>query len=219
MWLIDSSIGRKVVMSVTGMALILFLTFHMAMNCVALFSEDGYRAICEFLGANWYALVGTVGLAALMVIHFIYAFWLSWQNYKARGSSRYAVTERPKTVEWSSQNMLVIGIIVCIGLFIHLINFWSKMQLVEIMGDKPADGVDLIRNTFSKWYFALVYLVWLFFIWLHLTHGFWSAIQTVGWSSKVWHKRWKVIGNVCITLLILGFASVLVLYFGKSLMA
>ena len=55
MWLINSSIGRKVVMSVTGIALILFLTFHGCMNMVALFSEEGYNMICEFLGANWYA--------------------------------------------------------------------------------------------------------------------------------------------------------------------
>ena len=52
MWLIDSSIGRKVVMSVSGGALILFLTFHMAMNCVALISGEAYNVICEFLGAN-----------------------------------------------------------------------------------------------------------------------------------------------------------------------
>ena len=57
MWLIKSSIGRKVVMSVTGIALILFLTFHASMNVVALFSYKGYNMICEFLGANWYAVV------------------------------------------------------------------------------------------------------------------------------------------------------------------
>ena len=61
-WLIKSSIGRKLVMSISGLALILFLTFHMSMNLVALFSEEGYNAVCEFLGANWYALVATVGL-------------------------------------------------------------------------------------------------------------------------------------------------------------
>ena len=107
MWLIDSSIGRKVVMSVTGAALILFLTFHMAMNCVALISGEAYNVICEFLGANWYALVGTAGLAVLMVLHFVFAFWLTIQNRKARGNVRYAVSERPKSVEWASQNMLV----------------------------------------------------------------------------------------------------------------
>ena len=77
MWLVNSSVGRKVVMSITGIALILFLTFHMAMNLVAVFSERGYNAICEFLGANWYALVGSMGLAALFLIHIIYAVWLT----------------------------------------------------------------------------------------------------------------------------------------------
>ena len=55
MWLINSSIGKKVIMSVTGLALVLFLTFHACMNVVALISGDAYNLICEFLGANWYA--------------------------------------------------------------------------------------------------------------------------------------------------------------------
>ena len=118
-------------MSVTGIALILFLTFHMAMNLVALVSASGYNAVCEFLGANWYALVATIGLAALFVIHIIYAFWLTMQNRRARGAEHYAVTERRKEVEWASQNMLVLGLIVILGLILHLVNFWSKMQLPD----------------------------------------------------------------------------------------
>ena len=123
MWLSNSSIGRKVVMSVTGLALILFLTFHMAMNLVAIFSADAYNMICAFLGANWYALVATAGLGALVVIHIVYAFWLTMQNRAARGSERYAVSAKPKGVEWASQNMLVLGIIVLLGLALHLFNF------------------------------------------------------------------------------------------------
>ena len=120
MWLINSSIGRKVVMSVTGMALILFLTFHMSMNIVALFSEEGYNMICAFLGANWYAVVATLALAGLAVLHIFYAFWLTMQNRKARGNSPYEVTEKPAKVEWASQNMLVLGIIIAVGLILHL---------------------------------------------------------------------------------------------------
>ncbi len=73
MWLINSSIGRKVIMSVTGIALILFMTFHCCMNLVALFSGSAYNMICELLGANWYAVVATVGLGALAVCHIVYA--------------------------------------------------------------------------------------------------------------------------------------------------
>ena len=88
MWLINSSIGRKYVMSITGIALVLFLLFHGTMNFVAILSPESYNAICHFLGANWYALVGTVGLALLVVLHFTFASILTWQNYKARGRDR-----------------------------------------------------------------------------------------------------------------------------------
>ena len=131
MWLSKSSVGRKVVMSVTGAALVLFLLFHMSMNLVAIISTDGYNAICEFLGANWYALVGTAGLAALVVLHFVYAFILTLQNRKARGSQRYAVSERPKNVTWASQNMLVLGIIVVLGIGLHLFNFWQRCSCLR----------------------------------------------------------------------------------------
>lgn len=85
MWLFNSSIGRKLVMSLSGLFLILFLTFHLAMNFVAVFSGEAYNMVCEFLGANWYALVGTLILALGFVVHIIYAFWLTIQNRKAGG--------------------------------------------------------------------------------------------------------------------------------------
>ena len=132
MWLFNSSIGRKVVMSLTGMALILFLTFHMSMNVVALFSEEGYNMICEMLGANWYAVAATFGLAALAVLHILYAFILTAQNRKARGTDGYAVVDKPSKVEWASQNMLVLGIIVLVGLLLHLYNFWWNMMAQEL---------------------------------------------------------------------------------------
>ena len=72
MWLLNSSIGKKVVMSLTGLFLILFLTFHMSMNLVAIFSEEGYNMVCEFLGANWYALAGTAVIAAGAVLHILF---------------------------------------------------------------------------------------------------------------------------------------------------
>ena len=80
-----SSIGKKLIMSITGAFLILFLTFHMIMNGALVFSDDAYNAIVNFLGANWYALVGTVILAAGVVFHFVYAIVLTVGNLRARG--------------------------------------------------------------------------------------------------------------------------------------
>ena len=213
MWLCNSSIGRKVVMSVTGIALILFLTFHMSMNVVALFSGDAYNMVCEFLGANWYALVATLALA---VIHIVYAFLLTMQNRRARGNERYAVTTRPSKVEWASQNMLVLGIIVLLGLLLHLFNFWYNMMFAELTGisvpHHPADGFAYIVDTFSCPVYVVLYIIWLAAIWFHLSHGFWSAMQTFGWSGKVWFQRWKVIGLVYTTLLMLGFLVVVLAF-------
>ena len=216
MWLINSSIGRKVVMSVTGIALILFLTFHCAMNIVALFSGEAYNMICELLGANWYAVVATLGLAALAVIHIVFAFILTAQNRTARGKERYAVTDKPEKVEWASQNMLVLGIIILLGLLLHLFNFWYNMMFAEIMGftagHLPSDGFAFIIDTFSNPIFAVLYVIWICAIWFHLTHGFWSAMQTLGISGKIWFNRWRVIGFIYVTLLMLGFLVVVLAF-------
>ena len=212
MWLTNSSIGRKVIMSVTGMSLVLFLTFHASMNVVALFSKDGYNMICEFLGANWYAVVATLGLAFLCFLHIVYAFILTIQNRKARGSNRYAVTEKPEKVEWASQNMLVLGIIVVLGMLLHLFNFWYNMMFAEIMHwevlPSPTDGFGYIVQTFSCPVYVVLYVIWLVAIWLHLTHGFWSAMQTFGWSGHIWFDRWKKIGIVYVTIVMLMFLVV-----------
>ena len=221
MWLINSTIGRKVVMSLTGIALILFLTFHMSMNVVALFSGKAYNMICGALGAHWYAVVATLGLAALAVLHIVYAFWLTMQNRAARGSERYAVVAKPAGVEWASQNMLVLGIIVLVGLLLHFWNFWYNMMFAELVGFegvcKPADGYGWIQQTFSNPLFVVLYIVWLVALWFHLTHGFWSAMPTCGWNGKVWFNRWKVIGQVYSTLLLLGFLEVVVVFAVKNL--
>ena len=218
MWLINSSIGRKVVMSVTGIALILFLTFHGCMNVVALFSEEGYNMICEFLGANWYAVVATLGLAALAVIHIVYAFILTAQNRTARGDNRYevATTVKAGKVEWASKNMLVLGLIICIGLLVHLWNFWYNMMFAELVGAMPAisptDGFGWIKETFSNPVFVVIYIVWFVAIWFHLTHGFWSALQTLGASGKIWFKRWQYIGMIYVTVLMLMFLVVVLAF-------
>ena len=217
MWLINSSIGRKVVMSVTGVALILFMTFHGVMNVVALFSGKAYNTICELLGSNWYAVAATLGLAALAVCHIVYAFILTAQNRRARGSERYAVTDRPAKVEWASQNMLVLGIIVVLGLLLHLFNFWYNMMFAELVGMEtvlsPSDGFGLMKETFGNPVFVVLYVIWLVAIWFHLSHGFWSAMQTLGWNGKVWFCRWKAIGIAYVTILMVCFLVVVLAFF------
>lgn len=228
LFILNSSIGRKLVMSITGLCLVLFLTFHMCMNLVAIFSAEGYNMVCEFLGANWYALIATIVLAAGFIIHILYAFLLSIQNRKARGNNAYAVNSTPKSVEWASQNMLALGIVVFAFLILHLYNFWAKMQLVEILHkcgidvcesalNNVANGALHIQNTFSDPIVVILYLIALGALWFHLSHGFWSALQTIGINNKTWFNRWKYIGIAYSTILIGGFALVVVYFFAQSL--
>ena len=206
MWLTNSSVGRKVVMSVTGLFLILFLTFHALMNLVGVINLKWYDAVCEFLGANWYAVLGTLILAGGFAIHIIYAFWLTLQNRKARGNNRYDVTSKPKEVEWASQNMLVLGIIVCCFMILHLAQFWAKMQLPELMGDHVMNGTSYLQATFSHLWVLPVYLIGFAALWFHISHGFWSAFQTLGTANDKWIPRWQCISKWWASIVFILFA-------------
>jgi len=63
----------------------------------------------------------------------------------------------------------------------------------------------------------VLYLVWLGALWFHLTHGFWSSMQSLGWNNKVWINRWKCISNIYSTIVVVCFALVVVVFFAKSL--
>ena len=210
-------------MSVSGLFLVLFLLFHMSMNLAAVFSTEAYNAICEFLGANWYALAGTLILAAGVVVHLVYATVLTLHNRSSRGSQRYAMTAEPEGVTWASLNMYVLGIIIVLGLLLHLYNFWYNMQFAEIIGNHelgpfpPADGAAYIAALFSSPVYCIIYLVWFAAIWFHLTHGFWSAFHTIGWDNQTWLPRLKRIANVVATIVFLCFALVVIVFYLRSL--
>lgn len=213
MWLIDSSIGRKLIMSITGVFLVLFLLFHSCMNIVVIISPEAYNAICVFLGANWYAVAGTLVLAAGFVIHILYALFLSYQNLRARGPQRYAMKKNQAGVSWASRNMLILGIVVFGFLALHLYNFWFKMQFAELSGIhtgnfEPSKGAEYVTELFSNKVYCIIYIVWLAALWLHLTHGIWSALQTTGLNNKTWLPRVKVISNIISTIVILMFMSI-----------
>lgn len=213
MWLTSSSIGRKLVMSITGAALILFVTFHVLMNSVAILWPAAYNSVCAFLGANWYALIACAGLALLFVAHILYAFVLTMQNRKARGNDRYAVTSTPKSVEWSSKNMLVLGIVVVAFMVVHFIQFWYKMQFQEIIGNhyyETAEGIlvpvtagsAFINIAFSSIWTPIVYLIGFAALWLHMNHGFWSMFQSAGWNNTIWLPRLKKVACAWSTIVI-----------------
>ena len=224
MWLLNSSIGKKLIMSISGLFLVLFLLFHLSMNVAAVFSGEAYNMVCSLLGSNWYAVAATLVLAAGVVIHFVYAIILTLQNRKARGNDRYAINARPKGVEWASQNMFVLGLIVILFMLLHFSQFWYKMMFAELIGHhevalgsamvSPQDGAAFINYYFQgNAVITVLYLIWYVALWFHLTHGFWSAIQTTGWNNTIWMNRWECISKIVATVICGLFAIITIIFF------
>lgn len=156
-----SSIGKKLIMSISGLFLIFFLTFHMVMNLTYVFDPESvvYGTICEILSMGWVNVVVPI-LAAGFLIHIIYAFILTIGNRKARGEQRYEIPNKAKTDSWSSRNMFVLGIIVLCFIILHLGQFWAKMQLQNWLGAEEADPYQLMGQVFGNWWMVCLYLIW-----------------------------------------------------------
>ena len=213
-----SSITKKLIMSISGLFLIVFMLLHMTINFFSVIDSftgkygaaDGlFQAGCDFMALPIITIMVPV-LAAGFIVHIVYALILSYGNYKARGTERYAVANKTKTESWAAKNMLVLGVVVLGIVAFHLNHFWADMQLAEWQGEHASNPYDLLNATFGNWIWVAVYLVWFVALGLHLCHGFWSAFQSIGLSNKVWEKRLMYIGYAVVAIIVLGFSAVAV---------
>jgi len=107
--------------------------------------------------------------------------------------------------------MFVLGIIVCGVIGLHLAHFWAKMQLQHFTGGTPVeakDAYELVAMQFRNPIIGSLYIVWYVALWFHLTHGFWSALQTIGFNNSVWYSRLKCISTIFATVIAVGFTII-----------
>ncbi|MDD4656544.1 MAG: succinate dehydrogenase cytochrome b subunit [Bacteroidales bacterium] len=202
-----SSIGKKLIMSISGLFLILFLLIHLLANSAYLFGHEAFDTIIGIMSSPVIVAMVPV-LAAGFIIHIVYAILLTLSNLKARGSERYEVSNRAKTDSWASKNMFVLGVIVLGFLVLHLTHFWAKMQLPEFLGNHAENGNVLMEQTFDSLLNVIIYIVWFVALWFHLTHGFWSAFHTLGANNNKWINRLRVVSYVYATLIFVGFSVI-----------
>lgn len=202
-----SSIGKKLIMSISGLFLVIFLLLHAVINSLSLISDEAFQAGCDFMSLPIITVMVPI-LALGFIIHIIYAFYLSATNLKARGTQRYAVAHKGGASSWASKNMLVLGIIVIGILVFHLTHFWADMQLLHFQGQEQMDPNSLMDRTFGNLIVTIIYLIWFVALWFHLTHGFWSAFQTIGMNNNIWIKRLKVLAYIFATVICGLFAAV-----------
>ncbi|MDR3184276.1 MAG: succinate dehydrogenase cytochrome b subunit [Prevotellaceae bacterium] len=205
----SSSIGKKLVMSLSGMFLMIFLIIHAGANALALFGREMYNEVCHFMDTNPVIQVMVPVLALGFVIHILYAVWLTWSNLKARGVQAYAVGTKTQASSWAARNMFVLGLIVVGFLALHLYHFWAKMQLQHFIGGHASDDpYSLVAALFRQPLYVAIYLIWIGALWLHLRHGFWSALQTIGLNNSKWLARLQTIAMIYASVIALVFAAV-----------
>lgn len=213
---LNSSIGKKFLMSITGLFLITFLLVHLTMNSMILFDSTGelYNKAAHWMSTNPVIKIVEPVLAIGFILHIIYAGILTLINQWARPVG-YDKQNLRKSSTWASRNMFVLGSLVLIFLVIHLSNFFWKMKFTgsELLDQGAADGVEnayLLVTTFfiDWWWIDLVYIVGAVALGLHLTHAFWAAFQTLGWSNTKWRKRLDIIGLLYTILVAGGFGLI-----------
>ena len=205
-------------MSISGLFLIVFLLLHMTINLFSVIDSfagtygaaDGlFQKGCDFMALPIVTIMVPV-LAAGFLVHIAYALILSYGNFKARGTERYAVANKTKAESWAAKNMLVLGVVVLGIVAFHLNHFWADMQLAEFQGHHAENPYTLLNATFQNGWMVVIYVIWFAALGLHLQHGFWSAFQSIGMSNKIWEKRLLCIGRVFVGIIVLGFSAVAV---------
>jgi len=218
----SSSIGKKFFMSITGLFLIVFLLVHLLANSMLLFGPDAFNIASHFMGTNPLIQIMQPVLAIGFILHIIYATVLTLQNRKARPSD-YAKVVNAHQSSWSSRNMYILGGMVFLFLVLHIFNFFWKMKIsgspllaeIEIDGEHMENAYALVAGLFNPavsgtmaYIHVAVYALAAIFLGLHLSHGFWSAFQTIGFSNDIWRKRLTRVAYFFAVLIGGGFAII-----------
>ncbi len=215
---LSASIGRKVFMSLTGLFLILFLCVHLTVNLMLIFDDTGklFNVAAHFMATNPFVRTIEPILALGFIIHIIWSGWITLENMRARPRG-YSVSD--KLLHWwlPSKNMFILGGLVLIFTVIHLFDFWVKMRftgnpllnLPTGLGPEIHNSYALVSGLFINYLaYDFLYIAGSILVGLHITHGFWSAFQTIGFNNSIWMKRLKNISTFFGYLFAIGFAAI-----------
>ena len=202
-WFIDfmtSSIGKKLVMSLTGLFLISFLVIHLLGNLQLLIPDGGvkFNTYAKFMTTNPLIKFISIGLYAGILLHAIQGILIVMDNRKAKGT-KYAVSTY-ENGSWMSKNMGLLGLLILFFLCVHMGDFWYKMKFTDQMAMVTYDGVTMkdlysrVYTAFSQIWIVVIYMIGLVALALHLLHGFQSAFTTLGLRHKKYTPLIKAMG-------------------------
>lgn len=217
--LFSSSLGRKLMMALTGLFLITFLVVHLAGNLQLLKNDGGhaFNVYAEFMSTN--PLIQTISKVnfALILIHIVWAIILSRKNKAARGQ---AYANANKASHWTSRNMGILGTIILIFLVIHLRHFYAEMHwggipTVNYDGKEVRDIYSTVSYWFAKDWYAGLYVICMIGLAFHLWHGFASAFQTLGLNHVKYNPVINFVGKAFAIIVPALFALIPIMMFLK----
>ncbi len=210
---LNSSIGKKFVMAVTGICLILFLIVHLIGNLTLYGGPEAFNGYVETLDIIKPLIrVIELVLALIFILHIFNGVKLWWTNKKAR-PSKYAVDAKSENTTLFSRTMIQTGSIVFIFLVLHLSTFWVSFNFSGSVHDKAMAYYSIVLEWFAEGWYAGFYVIAVILLGLHLNHGFQSAFQTFGWNHKKYFPFIKKLGTLYAILMAVGFASIPIYFY------
>lgn len=190
------TIGRKVIMSLTGLFLILFITIHLVGNLQLIFgTPESFNEYTVTMTTSPLIMAASYVTYISIILHAVFGVVLSLNNRKSR-PVQYAQNQASANSSWSSRSMFLLGSVLFIFIILHMGNFWFKFKFgtIELDVNGVKDMYTVVETSFTWWWYVLLYVIGMVGLGYHLAHGFQSAFQSLGINHKAYTPVIKAIG-------------------------
>jgi len=210
-----SSVGKKWVMALTGLFLIIFLVVHVSVNALIWANDGGvmFGDAAHFMGSMVVIRIVEIGLMAGFLLHIVQGLILEFQN-RSKRKKGYAVAMGNKGSKWYSRSMGLLGTLILIFLVIHLSHFWvpNRSNQGWLLGEE-INLYERMRAAFQEEWIVIVYVLGCISLAWHLVHGFQSAFRTLGVSNKKYLVLFNAVGIGFSIIVPLAFAMMPVSFY------
>lgn len=206
-----SSIGRKILMALSGFFLLFFLVQHLTINLLSVFSVEAFNSVSHFMGYNFVvqAILQPVLMGGI-IFHLAMGVYLELKNKKAKGQKNVKNNAKANS-SWVSRNMVVTGLMILLFIVLHLFDYWAHemdYKYISALPEDPSRYWHELHLSFIPVGKVIIFVVSFIFLSLHLMHGFQSAFQSVGFNHNKYTPLLKKLGYAYAILVPLGFIVV-----------
>lgn len=213
MQLFSDSIGRKVVMAVTGLLMVLFVVGHLLGNLTIFAGENGINAYAAQLHDLVPVVWGTrVVMAIAVVLHLVLSIQITLEN-RAANPTQYAVSRSLKA-SFAGKTMIWTGLVLGAFIVYHLLHFTFRVTPGLVLGTDSLDRFDvfgMVVDAFRSYGIVIIYVVAMISLFLHLSHGIQSTFQSMGFSNATTLPKFGAGGKWLSALFLVGYGSIPVL--------